>query len=208
MTEAETKIMTEHTNEFEHNKRESLDDPIGAVLAKYASAEPRAGLEDRILANLRAQERSTPATAWWRWAGFAAAAMILTTLLVWRVEKPRRERMVRQPSSSQQQMDHQVAVNTPAVKSDQPIVRASTRRPRRQAPPVAIVVATEPKLEQFPSPQPLTEQELALVRYVGEFPREATLIARAQEDYEKEIQQQMNDGRSDTESSDSDRKER
>jgi hypothetical protein len=35
-------------------------------------------------------------------------------------------------------------------------------------------------LEQFPSPRPLSEQEIMLARFVEQFPREAAMIARAQ----------------------------
>ena len=36
-----------------------------------------------------------------------------------------------------------------------------------------------PKLEQFPSPQPLSEQEKILARYVNTYPEHAALIAQA-----------------------------
>jgi hypothetical protein len=36
-----------------------------------------------------------------------------------------------------------------------------------------------PKLDQFPSPQPLSEQEEILANYVGKYPEHAILIARA-----------------------------
>jgi hypothetical protein len=42
------------------------------------------------------------------------------------------------------------------------------------------VVATDnPKLDQFPSPQPLTEQERILASYVALDPEHAALIAEA-----------------------------
>lgn len=47
----------------------------------------------------------------------------------------------------------------------------------------------QPKLDQFPTPRPLSEQEKLLVRYVHEFPEEALLIAKAQAESEKEIEQ-------------------
>jgi len=199
--------MTEHMNKFEDTKRGPLDDPIDAALAKYAAVEPRPGLEERILANLKAQDRSSSGMAWWHWAGVVAAAIVLATLLVWRLEKPQR-RIVQQTPNSRQEMQPKVAVNTPQAKSDRPIKRASSRPPRRHAAAALVVATSEPKLDRFPSPQPLSEEELALARYVSQFPREATLIARAQEDYEKEIQRQMNDERSDTDFSDYDLKER
>ena len=52
-----------------------------------------------------------------------------------------------------------------------------------------VVAAANPKLDQFPSPRPLSEEEQLLVRYVHEFPEEAVLIAKAQAESEKEIEQ-------------------
>ena len=69
-------------------------------------------------------------------------------------------------------------------------------------------MAAEARLDRFPSPQPLSEQELALARYVSEFPQEATLVARTQAEFENEIQQKMKDARSETEDNGSDQQER
>jgi hypothetical protein len=44
----------------------------------------------------------------------------------------------------------------------------------------AAAVAEEPRLEQFPSPRPLSEQEEMLARYVQEETQEAKLVAKAQ----------------------------
>ena len=40
--------------------------------------------------------------------------------------------------------------------------------------------AQPPRLDQFPSPRPLSEQEILLARFVEQFPREAAMIATAQ----------------------------
>ena len=42
-----------------------------------------------------------------------------------------------------------------------------------------MVAAGSPKLDQFPSPQPLSEQEKILTNYVAQYPEHAVLIARA-----------------------------
>lgn len=84
-----------------------------------------------------------------------------------------------------------------------PAIRQATHRARHK-----VVEPAGPKLDQFPSRQQLSEQELALAKYVSEFPQEATLIARAQEEYEKEIQEKMKDANSETQFSNSDQQER
>jgi len=56
------------------------------------------------------------------------------------------------------------------------------------------VVASVPKLDQFPSRQPLSEQEKMLMRYVAEYPSEATLVAKLRaEDLRREREEEMAD---------------
>ena len=64
-----------------------LDGVLDAALAKYAAVEPRAGLEGRILANLRSQ----PVVShhrWWTWSMAAALAVILLVAiaLTWKAQ--------------------------------------------------------------------------------------------------------------------------
>jgi hypothetical protein len=49
---------------------------------------------------------------------------------------------------------------------------------------------------------------LALRRYVSEFPEEATLIARAQEEFEKEIEQKTGEARRQIDGNSFDQQER
>src|SRR5947208_1998971 len=46
-----------------------------------------------------------------------------------------------------------------------------------------------PKMSQFPSPRPLSEQEKLLVRYVNESPNDAVLIAQEQAARLREMQE-------------------
>jgi hypothetical protein len=66
-------------------------------------------------------------------------------------------------------------------------------RPRRKQNrrPTSAKLAADPKLDVFPSPQPLSEQELALARYVRNFPSDAKLVAQAQAASEKEVLTRM-----------------
>src|ERR1700674_4092802 len=75
----------------QHNlQSDALDRQLDAALARYAAVEPRVGLEERILANLRAQRKHDPARGWWRWAavGALAVVIILVLFLSWRTRKP------------------------------------------------------------------------------------------------------------------------
>jgi len=186
--------------------QDEIDRELDAALTKYA-AEPRTGLEERVLANLRTERARVPARARWHWSLTAAATAIVIVALTLALRSGR--------------TPHPVVANHPSSITPGPALspaqivsnpRPARRvKPRRSHPLVATAGRAElgpPKLDQFPSPQPLNEQERALARYVSEFPQEATLIARAQEEYEKEIQQKMKDTHSETESSNADQQER
>jgi len=178
-----------------------LDHELDAALAKYSNVEPRAGLEERVLANLRAEQSSVPVRAWWRW-NVAVAVLIVAVALLWRWERPSHPVVAVRPANPTQASQQRKQFISNGVESGVRIQTSNSMRKKiRNVSPV--VVADGPKLDHFPSPQPLTEQELALARYVREFPQEANLIATAQVESEKEIQQKMKDTRSETEGYDS-----
>jgi hypothetical protein len=52
-----------------------------------------------------------------------------------------------------------------------------------------VIASAQPKLDHFPSPRPLSQEELLLVRYAQEFPQEAVMMAKAQAESEKEVEQ-------------------
>jgi hypothetical protein len=174
--------MTDDTNKSDLTERERWDDQIDVALAKYAAVEPRTGLEERILAHLRSPGKTSPGMAWWPWAGVVAAAILIATLWLWKLEGPRDERMVRHQPSLQQGTQPQVAAHPAPPKTEQPGVRASVRRSRRHIAGETPEIAVEPKLGQFPSPQPLTPEEKMLLEYVGQYYDEAVLIARARDE--------------------------
>jgi len=193
-------------------KQDELDRVLYAALAKYAAAQPRQGLEERVLANLRAERAQVANRAWWRWGVMAltAAIVIVAIAFAWRSgERPHppvadhlpiRTPSVEQPGS---RVAAKTGANNVHPQASGPATRQATHRARHK-----VAEPGNPKLDQFPSRQQLSEQELALARYVSEFPQEATLIARAQEEYEKDIQEKMKDAHSETEFSNSDQQER
>ena len=179
-------------NEFENPSRRPLDDQLDAVLAKYAAVEPRTGLEERILANLKSRERASAPVAWPRWAGALAVALLIAISLLW-VEKHSPQQLLPRPATLPEQASHQPIAQSARSHSTRRVkpVKVSAADKRSFTQPA--LAAAEPKLDRFPSPQPLTAEELALVRYVQSFPQEATLIAQAQEEFELETQKLMNE---------------
>jgi hypothetical protein len=195
---------------------QSENDPLGreldAALAKYAEVEPRAGLEGRVLANLRAGRTQASDRAWWRWsiAGALAAVAVVALALAWKSGKPSHPVVATHPPAATQSTKEPApqVVSNSERNGVRPSVPNSARKIAAHRPHPTVTIAAQPKLDQFPSSQPPSQQELALRRYVSQFPQEATLIARAQEEYEKEIQQKMKDALSQTESDTSDQQER
>lgn len=194
-------------NDFENTKT-PLDDQLDAALAKYAAVEPRPGLEERILAKLNSRERTLSRVPWWRWAGALAAALLVVILVLWRGENHNPQRIVSRPVGSQEQIPLQVVTDKAPVIQARPSAPAMVKRERKRTSTQPVVAAAGPKLDQFPSPQPLSEEELALVRYVHSFPKEATLIAQRQEEFAIQTQKEMNDAGSQNQPSGSIQQER
>jgi hypothetical protein len=176
---------------------QGVDRELDIVLAKYASIEPRAGLEHRVLANLRAERQ--PVLQLWSWRRTAVAAVltvIVATALSWRSGKPGPSTTVRRPrmtASSIPQNDQSPASAGAEENGSHPSTvfdRPSMRRPKPSV-VVSAAAAVQPKLDQFPSPCPLSEQEQILMNYVAKYPETAALIAQARtEEREKEKEEE------------------
>jgi hypothetical protein len=195
-----------------NQKPDELDRILDTALARYASVEPREGLEQRVLANLRA-EPPIPERAWWRWGVVAAvaAAIVITVALASRSSRPSHPAMANHPSATTNAPNEGPQIVSNREENGvrvHPQARGPAGKTTRPRAPMPVMLAAQPKLDQFPSLQPLSEQEQVLARYVSQFPQEAALIARAQEDYEKEMKQKMAYPSSETEKYVSDQTER
>jgi hypothetical protein len=168
-------------SDIEPSPGDKLIRMLDAELNAYTAVEPRAGLEERILANLAREQTDVAARAWWQWsvAAAVAAVIIVAGSLAWRSE--------REPALV---ISHHSPVNLHASEEKPNSLRADRRRApnatsrhgslRRAARQVApgTEVAANPKLDQFPSPLPLSEQEKLLASYVAQFGDEAVIVAR------------------------------
>ena len=159
-------------------ENDPLDRELDAALAKYADVAPRAGLEKRVLANLRTKHEQSSAQAWWYWP---AAALVVVVLIVFVISQERRAvqpgRAAYHPSTALP--PHTGPAMPDVAKHEKHSPRLSVRKrgmPGSRATEVAIAA---PKLDQFPSPQPLSEQEKILMSYVAEYPEHAVLVAQA-----------------------------
>jgi|SRR5580704_736628 hypothetical protein len=170
-----------HQN-FNNDQR---DRELNAALANYTSVEPRAGLEDRVLAHLRAEKEHAPVRSRMYWLALAALATMIVVVasLTWTSPKSAQSGPS-QPMAAATQSDKQ-GMRIANYKEGGPIPprQAGSRgRLKFHAFHSATVVALAPKLDQFPSPQPLSEQETILFRYITNYPEHAALIAQARTD--------------------------
>ena len=171
---------------------DDLDRVLDVALAKYAAVEPRPGLAGRILANLRTQP-GVSRSAWWTWSLTAAVAVIVVVIaLSWRARPIPPVVVEHKPVPTRVSPDvRAIAVNrAPATGA-----RRSAKRARPHA---------SPKLDVFPSPQPLNAQERILANYVAQFHDQAVLVARAKTEMElqdREREMRMTTGDQDDDAS-------
>jgi len=184
------------------SKQDELDRMLDAALAKYATVEPRAGLEGRVLANLQAERDRVPNRAWWRGivavAGALAALVVVALALAWRAGKPSHPAVANQSSTAPEVSTTPIVTtgggNQVPANQARPQERVAMRRAAAYHPQPK-VVASNPKLDQFPSPRPLSEQEKILENYVTNYPEHAALIARARaQELRRDAAEEMNTG--------------
>jgi hypothetical protein len=170
--------------------RGEVNTELAAALAQFASVEPRDGLEQRVLANLRG-EREAVLEGWVRWwlpavAGALALAVIVAGADFVVLKARDRGAIAISPGRSPQVGAVQVGGDAQhaavAVKKSseraKPTVTGKGSR-SHQAPAYPAILAAQPKLEQFPSSRPLSEQEKILASYVERYPETAALVAKA-----------------------------
>lgn len=172
--------------------RDNIDRLLDSALATYA--EPSSGLEERVLNALGVEQLAAPAkpkhTAfplrrWVPWTvGLAAAGSLLLVLSVHYYEsRPGTQARNTVPTQPQR------AIAPPVNIASEPTHVAVVRTPKSRAPHLATVTpAALPKLDVFPTPQPLTPQEQALVVFVAQAPEAGRkAVAEAQQRIEAPI---------------------
>lgn len=154
---------------------EFVGELLDAALSRYAASEPRAGLEERLLAELHARPAPPPVWAWgWQPAAVAAVVVALVAGIFYFTRQPAPEPVpvARAPAAP--------AVVPLAPESGAPVAPIPEGSPAAKRTTVARVerAAVTPRREQFPSAAPLSEQELLLLRYAQQAPPEQLVAAR------------------------------
>jgi hypothetical protein len=151
---------------------DDLDRLIDTALSRFGAVEERRGLEERILANLRDQ-KSTVQPQWWAWSlPFAAVAMVIVGIL-WHFAGWTQPSIANQPAPQQRTIKSAIPphANDRVARNAAPV--------RKHVVLKTVVKKTNPKLDQFPSPRPMSEQERILAMYINQDPEHAALIAEA-----------------------------
>lgn len=170
--------------------RNSLDEWLDKALHQYGNAEPRSGLESRILANLEVagKRRVLLGNSYgWLLAGASAVALFIGIWLgTWHRTLP----------ATKTQPTQQIAEDFGKQIGPKITSAARPRHTGRKLPPRRQTVAARdpelargPRLDHFPSSRSPSEQEVLLTRYARQFPTEARLIAHEQDKFQQEIQQ-------------------
>jgi hypothetical protein len=163
-------------------RKRVADEWLDAGLKQYGQAEPRPGLENRILAGLRSERERMLARKWQWWPALAAlTAIFLIGIGVFLIKLRNagvHAPLAKESPASFQQKTPQARQADGSRVQDFPGQRIHTGV---QFHPHHVTEHTATaRLEQFPSPHPLSEQEAILQRYAEQFPREASLMAQAQ----------------------------
>ncbi len=171
------------------DRERQIEEWLDSALKEYGEAEPRAGLEGRVLANLRAvDEHLSEPGRWWP-ALVAVAAMLSIGAAIFIVREHRGN--ATEIAAVHPPVSHAPQGLTELTHAPDAAVMPRASKHRRFAGLQRLeqeAKANAPRLEQFPSPQPLSEQEKILARYVAELPSEAKQMAQAQTEIERQDQ--------------------
>lgn len=165
--------------------KDRLDLWLDEALRQHASVEPRDGMEGRLLARLHSREERTRVFRRWALLIGSPALAILLIALVWRGEhtdiNQRNLDATSQHSDVEQALRKTVQPSLSSTSRDTKVVRIN-RHPlsaQRQY--------DEPRLNHFPSPRPLSSEEIVLAQYAAQYPQEAALVAKEQQKFDEEI---------------------
>ena len=165
-------------------ENDALDRALDAALAKYSAVEPRAGLQERVLANLQAQRGNAGAAAWRYWAAAGAMAVLIWIVAMSLSRRTIKPEAVKGPNHvTQRDIEPALTANSAdqlrLPRGQVHSVNAEVTQ-RKHHPPVLAKAA--PRLPEFPSLEPLSDQEKMLADYVAQFREQAVLIARFNEE--------------------------
>jgi hypothetical protein len=156
-------------------EKDDLDLLIDSALATYADPGADAGLEGRVLAALSPVRKEAPRRALIRsrWLPWAVALPIAAGLLfLWLSTQRQKPLPVSEPQQARESVPNAIAPRVDS-RSTSPIKeqhRHTVRIKPQPSPAQTAQAAPLPKLDVFPTPQPMTPEERALTAVVTQTP--------------------------------------
>jgi hypothetical protein len=173
----------------DNHEHPSLDGLLDEALKEYSNAEPRSGLGNRIMSNLRIeQDRQSRMRRWWTLG--SALAMVGVAGAIW-------AGFSRYPSStstatSNVPLTERLATPASPNRERTPAMHVAARKSHGPAAARRVVAKSErsvrPRLSAFPSSRPLSEQEKLLLAYIRVAPTPEILAAVAQASDSSDLQ--------------------
>lgn len=181
----------------DNEKEEQLDRLLDSLLSQYSAAQPRPGLETRVLAQIaenREGKQAGPSRLRWLMvgAGIAASAIaVVIAMFVFRAEQRHSPTpsLAENAHTQQQGQSSSKAVQVPPTfpaANRRVAVRHSASAPetrKKNGRFQTLAVAQRPAI--FPTPVPLSEQERLMFAYVENTPR-AEVVTQIKSDDQKE----------------------
>jgi hypothetical protein len=155
------------------NEKQPVDCWLDAAIKQYGNVEPISGLEQRVLRNLQARpERNMPWQKWWVLAATAAVILLVAGIFLKESERQPQKIAAMRPAP----------VTIAAVPKFVPSIPHATVSSKKQNKTYEqhVIKAKKQWPSQFPTPQPLSDQEKMLAQFVNQFPQQAALQARLQ----------------------------
>jgi hypothetical protein len=188
----------------DHDKDRQLDEMLDALLATYSSAEPRPGLENRILANVQDMTGKQGSATWWNfkwlWEGAVLAAVIVGGVLirgkrpvappprtvVQTVQPAVQQPMVQQPMVQQPVIQKPRVQSVPAAAGSERVIHRHKTLAREPQQNTTLARSQRPSI--FPTPTPLSEQERLMFTYLANTPQEIVVAQIPHNDDQKEAE--------------------
>ena len=152
---------------FNHERLEAV---ITRALRLRADAEPRDGLEERVIATMRSQAVAVAGQRRpWSWM---AGALATATLLLFALLEIRHQPVVRPSSIANQRMENKnIAQGVSGVMPHGHVLRGRSAASRiSQSEARSAILASQARLATFPAPAPLSADEKSLVAWLQRAP--------------------------------------
>lgn len=159
-------------------QQNNFDQWLDSALHARVEAEPRLGLEERVLARLASEPQRTRMSLWPLFALAAAALSVVIGIALLRPGKTGSDILSRQnPSHSSDQINRRPSIRAMAAPNRELPAPLHVRHSRDirarccrfvKGEPSVVRSESLPKLAAFPTPRPETEQERLLLRLAAQ----------------------------------------